>query len=50
LEKAAKTRDIKTVYRVSSGLDEVCDGCHKPFWGTDDPPPPKKNIPVLVGR
>lgn len=51
LEKAAKTRDIKTVYRVSAGLDEVCDGCHKPFWGTDDPPPPPKTgIPVLVGR
>jgi hypothetical protein len=51
LEKAARTRDIKTVYKVSADLDEVCDGCHKPFWGTDDPPPPpKRNIPVLVGR
>jgi hypothetical protein len=52
LEKASKTRDIKTVYRVSANLDEVCDGCHKPFWGTDDPPPPPKNkpIPVLTGR
>jgi hypothetical protein len=51
LEKAAKIHDVKTVYRVSAGLDEVCDGCHKPFWGTDDPPaPPKKNIPVIVGR
>ena len=51
LERAAKTHDVKTVYRVSSGLDEVCDGCHKPFWGTDDPPPPPKTaIPVIVGR
>jgi hypothetical protein len=51
LEQAAKTRDIKTVYKVSAGLDEVCDGCHKPFWGTDDPPPPPKGgIPLLVGR
>jgi hypothetical protein len=52
LEKASKTRDIRTVYKVSANLDEVCDGCHKPFWGTDDPPPPPKNksIPVIVGR
>jgi hypothetical protein len=51
LEKAARTRDVKTVYKVSANLDEVCDGCHQPFWGTDEPPPPpKKNIPVLVGR
>jgi hypothetical protein len=52
LEKAARTRDIKTVYKVSAGLDEVCDGCHQPFWGTDEPPPPPKgtSIPRLVGR
>jgi hypothetical protein len=52
LEKASKTRDIKTLYRVSANLDEVCDGCHKPFWGTDDPPLPRKgqSIPVLAGR
>jgi hypothetical protein len=51
LEKAAKVRDVKTVYRVSANLDEVCDGCHQPFWGTDEPPPPPKtNVPVLVGR
>jgi len=51
LEKAAKTHDIKVVYKVSAGLDEVCDGCHKPFWGTDDPPPPPKGpIPLIVGR
>jgi hypothetical protein len=51
LEKASKTKDIKTFYRVSANLDEDCDGCHKPFWGTDDPPPPPKTgIPVLKGR
>jgi hypothetical protein len=52
LEKASKTRDIRTVYKVSANLDEVCDGCHKPFWGTDEPPIPAKNqtIPVIVGR
>ena len=50
LEKASKTKDIKTVYRVSANLDEDCDGCHKPFWGTDDPPPPPKTgIPVIKG-
>ena len=39
LAQASKTRDIKVLYRVSSNLDEYCDGCHQPFWGTDDPPP-----------
>jgi hypothetical protein len=39
LAKASKTRNIKVLYRVSSNLDEYCDGCHQPFWGTDDPPP-----------
>jgi hypothetical protein len=44
LVKASRTRDIKTLYRVSSGMDEVCDGCHKPFWGTDESPPfPKRS-------
>ncbi len=37
--KAAKTKDVQTVYRVSSGLDGVCDGCHEKFWGTDENPP-----------
>ena len=37
--KASKTHDIAPLYEVASGMDEVCDGCHKPFWGTDDPPP-----------
>lgn len=52
LEKAAKARDVHGVYKVSSNLDEVCDGCHEPFWGTDEPPPVPKNakIPVLIGR
>ena len=36
---AAHSHDIATVYRVSSNMDEVCDGCHQKFWGTDDPPP-----------
>ncbi len=39
LHTATRTRDAATVYAVSSGLDETCDGCHQPFWGTDDPPP-----------
>lgn len=51
LEKASKTHDIKTLYRVSAGLDDVCDGCHEPFWGTDMPPPvPKGYIPVIKGK
>jgi hypothetical protein len=37
--KASRTKDVSTLYRVSAGLDEVCDGCHQKFWGTDDPPP-----------
>jgi len=37
--KAARAKDARTLYEVSSNLDEVCDGCHKPFWGTDEPPP-----------
>jgi len=40
--KAADTKDVQTLYAVSSDLDEVCDGCHKPFWGTDEPPPVSK--------
>ena len=39
LVKASRTKDVKTLYEVSSGLDEVCDGCHQRFWGTDEPPP-----------
>ena len=44
LVKGSKTRDIKVLYRVSSNLDEYCDGCHQPFWGTDDPPPVPKSF------
>ncbi len=36
---AAHRYDAKGVYAVSSNLDEVCDGCHEKFWGTDEPPP-----------
>ena len=36
---AAHSYDAKGVYAVSSNLDEVCDGCHEKFWGTDEPPP-----------
>ncbi|MEI9890721.1 MAG: hypothetical protein WDN45_09140 [Caulobacteraceae bacterium] len=39
LEKASRARDVRVLYRVSSNLDEYCDGCHQPFWGTDEPPP-----------
>lgn len=43
LVKAAQSKDAGGVYKVSSNLDENCDGCHQPFWGTDEPPPfPKK--------
>ena len=37
--KAAKAKDVGPLYRVSSGMDEVCDACHQKFWGTDEPPP-----------
>jgi hypothetical protein len=37
--KASHVKDAQMLYGVSSNLDEVCDGCHQPFWGTDDPPP-----------
>jgi hypothetical protein len=36
---AANAKDAARLYAVSSNLDEVCDGCHERFWGTDDPPP-----------
>jgi hypothetical protein len=39
LVRASRTRDVHALYSVSSNLDEVCDGCHQPFWGTDEPPP-----------
>ncbi len=40
--KAAHKKDVATLYRVSSNLDENCDGCHQPFWGTDETPPPQR--------
>ncbi len=41
--KAVPTRDVSKLYEVSSNMDEVCDGCHQKFWGTDEPPPfPRK--------
>jgi hypothetical protein len=43
LVKAARTKDIKALYGVSSNLDEVCDGCHERVWGTDEAPPFPKN-------
>jgi hypothetical protein len=43
LNRAATTKDVALLYTVGSEMDEVCDGCHEPFWGTDQPPPfPKK--------
>ncbi|MBO9574905.1 MAG: cytochrome c [Sphingobium sp.] len=39
MNRAAATKDAALLYRVGSELDEVCDGCHEPFWGTDEPPP-----------
>jgi hypothetical protein len=37
--RASQTKDAALLYRISSGLDETCDSCHEPFWGTDEPPP-----------
>jgi hypothetical protein len=39
--RASQTKDAALLYRISSGLDETCDSCHEPFWGTDEPPPLK---------
>lgn len=39
INRAALNRDAMLLYKATSGLDEVCDGCHEPFWGTDEPPP-----------
>jgi len=39
INRAALTKDAILLYKATSGLDEVCDGCHEPFWGTDEPPP-----------
>lgn len=42
LHRAALSKDAGLLYRVGSELDEVCDSCHEPFWGTDVPPPAGK--------
>ncbi len=39
LSRAAAAKDIVLLHKVGSEMDEVCDGCHEPFWGTDVPPP-----------
>jgi hypothetical protein len=39
IHRAAQTKDAALLYKAASGMDEVCDGCHEPFWGTDEPPP-----------
>lgn len=39
ITQAADARNAARFYAVASGLDEVCDSCHEPFWGTDEPPP-----------
>lgn len=38
VEKAAKHKDLAPLYKVASGLDDVCDGCHEKYWGSDMPP------------
>ncbi len=40
--RAASSRDVLALYKATSNVDEVCDGCHEPFWGTDEPPPAPK--------
>lgn len=42
INRAAGSKDVVTLYKVGSELDEVCDSCHEPFWGTDQPPPAAK--------
>lgn len=39
ITQAADAKNATRFYAVASGLDEVCDSCHEPFWGTDGPPP-----------
>jgi hypothetical protein len=43
MNRAAASKDVALLYAVGSELDEVCDGCHEPFWGTDQPPAYPKN-------
>jgi hypothetical protein len=42
INRAAGSKDVAVLYSVGSELDEVCDSCHEPFWGTDVPPPAAK--------
>ena len=37
--QASRAKDAEAIYQVSANMDEVCDGCHMKFWGTDEPPP-----------
>ena len=46
LVRASQTKDAALFYKIASGMDEVCDGCHEPFWGTDVPPP----LPLAGGQ
>lgn len=39
INRAAISKNARLFYTAGSGLDEACDGCHEPFWGTDEPPP-----------
>lgn len=39
MNRASQTKDVALLYKITSGLDETCDSCHEPFWGTDEPPP-----------
>lgn len=41
--RATNAKDVTELYKATARVDEVCDSCHEPFWGTDEPPPyPKK--------
>ncbi|MGI4878409.1 MAG: cytochrome c [Janthinobacterium lividum] len=42
INHAAQMKDAALLYKATSGLDEVCDSCHEPFWGTDEPPAPPR--------
>lgn len=39
MHRASIAKDVVLLYKAASNLDEVCDSCHEPFWGTDEPPP-----------
>jgi hypothetical protein len=38
INRSSQTRDVGLLYKIASGMDETCDSCHEPFWGTDEPP------------